>query len=204
MNKSVKVCIASLTLLFMLAFGLAASAGAQEANTPAANAEIVKALDNAMDPGEGQKKLDFMVGTFDVKIRVWLEPTQPAIESQAVSVHTWVLGHRYVQTMLSGFIMGEAFNAIGYVGYDNVAKKYVASEMDSGSTGMEWYSGAIAPDGKSAKLTTTIYGGITDKPIKVEMRLTMDPEGDHVTQLWQADASGKMYKTIELQYKRKK
>ena len=98
--------------------------------------------------------------------------------------------------------MGEPFEGIGYVGFDNVAKMYVASYIDSASTGMEWYTGALGADGKAAKMTTTIYDAVTHKPIKVEMRLTIDPNGDHVTSLWQADASGKMFKIIELHYTR--
>ena len=66
----------------------------------------MKALDNAMDPGEGQKKLEFLVGKFDVKILNWLEPDQPPIESKGTAVHTWVLGHRYVQDDAVGFSHG--------------------------------------------------------------------------------------------------
>jgi uncharacterized protein DUF1579 len=165
-------------------------------------AEIVKAMDNAMDPGEGQKKLQPLVGTFDVRIFTWVDPSKPPIESRAVAIHTWVLGHRYVQTMLSGFVMGEPFNAIGYAGYDNLQKKYVACYMDSGSTGMEWYTGGMDPDGKSAKLTGSIYDAITLKPTKIEMRVYFTPGGDHHTEFWQADSGGKMFKAIEVQYRR--
>ncbi len=96
-------------------------APAPVSSTAAGNAAIVKAMDNAMDPGEGQKKLEFLVGNFDVKVRVWLDPSKPPIESMQVAVGTWVLGHRYIQMMLSGFVMGEPINGIGYAGYDNVA-----------------------------------------------------------------------------------
>jgi hypothetical protein len=163
---------------------------------------LVKALDNAMDPGEGQKKLQPLVGTFDVRMLTWVDPSKPPIESRAVAIHTWVLGHRYVQTMLSGFVMGEPFNAIGYAGFDNVQQKYVACYMDSGSTGMEWYTGSLAPDGKSATLTATLYDELTRKPRKVEMRVSFLPNGDHHTEFWEADATGKMFKAIEVQYRR--
>jgi hypothetical protein len=202
MNKSSKVFKASFVLLFLV-LGLAASAGAQVAITPADSKAIVKAMDAAMEPGEGQKKLEFLVGTFDVKVLIWIEPSKPPIESTATSVATWVLGHRYVQQMLSGFVMGEPWQGIGYAGYDNLAKTYVACYMDTGSTGMEWYSGEMDPDGKLAKLTATIYDAMTLKPTKLEMRLSIDPGGDHVTTMWQADPSGQMIKIMELQYKRK-
>jgi hypothetical protein len=170
--------------------------------TATRDAALVKALDNAMDPGEGQKKLQPLVGTFDVRMFTWVDPSKPPIESRAVAIHTWVLGHRYVQTMLSGFVMGEPFNAIGYAGFDNVQQKYVACYMDSGSTGMEWYTGSLAPDGKSATLTATLYDELTRKPRKIEMRVSFLPNGDHHTEFWEADANGKMFKAIEVQYRR--
>ena len=191
-------------MVITIVVGLAGSASAQTAITPADSKAIVKAMDAAMEPGDGQKRLDFMVGTFDVKVKVWIEPSKPPVESTGTAVATWVLGHRYIQQMVSGFIMGEAWSGIGYAGFDNVQGQYVACYMDSGSTGMEWYTGNMDPDGKSAKLTATIYDAITLKPTKLEMRLTMSPDGNHVTELWEADTSGKMFESMELTYIRKK
>jgi len=191
-------------LVLALSLGLASGAAAQAPKSTAADAAAVEALNNAMNPGEGQKKLERWVGTFDVKILTWLDPSKPPFESPGVAVCNWVLGGRYIQIMLSAFVMGEPFNAIAYAGYDNVAKKYVTTYMDSGSTGMEWYTGTIAPDGKSAKMTATIHDAITMKPTKVEMRIVFTPDGNHHTELWQADKSGKMQKVMDVQYTRKK
>ena len=130
-----------------IALGLAPSALPQETKTSPDHAAIVNALNNAMDPGEGQKRLDFLVGTFDVKIRTWVDPSQPPFESSAVAVSTWVLGNRYVQTMLSGFVMGEPWNAIGYGGFDNVAKKYVALLHGLGQHGHGVVHGNDGPGG---------------------------------------------------------
>lgn len=197
-------CSICITAVMAIVLGFAAGATAQETNTTAQNEATVKALNNAMTPGEGQKRLEFMAGTFDVKVRVWVDPSKPPIESTAAGVGTWVLGHRYIQVMLSGFIKDEPWNVIGYAGFDNIQKKYVACYMDSGSTGMEWFKGVMDPDGKSAKLTATTYDEITGKPTKVEMRLSIAPNGEHLTELWEANPSGKMIKIMELQYTRKK
>ena len=119
MNKSLKILTASFALLVLLGCGLAGSASAQVAITAADSKAIVKAMDAAMEPGDQQKRLDFMVGTFDVKVKVWINPGEPSIESTATAVASWVLGHRYIQQMLSGYIMGEAWSGIGYAGFDN-------------------------------------------------------------------------------------
>jgi len=189
-------------LLLLVAFGFGSSAAAQLATTPAGNAAIVKAMDNAMDPGDAQKKLEFLVGKYDVKVLIWIDPSKPPIESRGVSIATWVLGHRYIQQMLSGFVLGDAWAAIGYAGYDNLQKKYVACYMDNGSTGMEWYSGGMAADGKSASLLANSIDAETLRPVKLEMKLVIDQNGEHQTELWQSDPSGKMVKIMELQYRR--
>ena len=48
----------------------AENVGKSSANEAAA----LKAIQSAMTPGEGQKKLAPMIGTFDVKIRTWVSP----------------------------------------------------------------------------------------------------------------------------------
>jgi hypothetical protein len=203
-KEAIVIGISRVAVGLTILLGLAAGAFAQKAITPADSAAIIKAMDNAMDPGEGQKKLEFLVGTFDVKIRTWVQPSQPPIESLAVAVSSWVLGNRYVQTIISGFVLGDPFNAIGYAGYDNLAKHYVACYMDSGSTGMEWYTGSMDPAAKSAVLNATILDALTLKPVKLEMRLRIAVSGDHITELWRQDPGSKMEKVIELQYTRKK
>jgi hypothetical protein len=59
-------------------------------------ATMAKALEMAMTPGEGQKKLAPMIGKFDVKIRTWVTPSSTPVESTASMVSTWVLDGRYV------------------------------------------------------------------------------------------------------------
>ena len=192
--------IAALASIFLT---LAISAAGQDAKK-AAGDETIKALENAMTPGEGQKKLEPLIGTFDVKVRAWLDPAKPPIESSATAVDTWVLGGRYVQQMLAGYIGGEPWSGISYAGYDNVTKKYVSAYMDTGSTGMEWYTGTLDADGVHGRMTATIADEVTGKPKTLELRLTIAANGDRVTELWQADGTGKMSKVLEFQFTRKK
>jgi len=145
-----------------------------------------------------------MVGTFDVKIRIWVDPAKPPIESQATSVSVWVLGHRYIQVMLSGHSLDQPFNGIGYIAYDNAAKSYQVAWMDDGSTAMTLYQGAFAGTGKTATLKAIVRSAVTGKPTPVEMRMTLADNGDHVTELWGQGPGGKMFRMMELQNTRTK
>ena len=161
---------------------------------------MAKALEMAMTPGEGQKKLAPMVGKFDVKIRTWATPSSTPVESMASMVSTWVLDGRYVQSMLVGQVGGAPFSGIGYIGYDNTAKMYQTAWMDTGSTGMIWYTGNFDASGKTATMKATIPNPLTTKPSQVELRLSMTPNGDHVTELWGQGQGTRLTRLMELTY----
>lgn len=193
-----------MTAAMALALGFVAGAcGQQPAKATAADTPDVTALRQAMDPGKAHQQLEPLVGTFDVKVRAWIDPSEPPVESTAVSVSNWVLDGRFIQTMLSGFIVGEPWSAISYAGYDNVAQKYVATYMDTGGTAMDWFTGTMSPDGKTATLTATVNDAITLEPVETEMRLRVTPDGNHVTEVWQPGGSGQPVKVLELQYTRR-
>ncbi|MBK7565344.1 MAG: DUF1579 family protein [Propionivibrio sp.] len=178
--------------------------GQAAASAPSKETAVGMALERAMMPGEGQKRLEAMIGTFDVAIRTWVDPTKPPIESSATSVSVWVLDKRYIQMMLAGKLDGEAFSGIGYIGFDNVTKLYEATWMDTGSTGMTWYKGGFDASGKSATMKASVPDTLTGKPTPLELRMNISADGGHVTELWGKGLGNKMFKMMELRYTRSK
>ena len=192
------------TAMFVAAFlglgslGLAAAPAATSAQP--GNAALAKALDTAMTPGEGQKRLEPMIGKFNVKILTWVNPSSQPVESQATCVNSWVLGKRYMQMMMSGTVMNEPFEGIGYVAYDNVAKTYQLDWMDNGSTAMTLYQGSFAADDKNATLKATIADALTGKPSPLELRLSVPNAQGHVSELWGYGDGKTMFKMMELRH----
>jgi Protein of unknown function (DUF1579) len=189
--------------------GLAGPVCAQDSGKAAAasrmdGAALAQLLANAMTPGEGQKKLEPMIGTFEVKIRTWIDPSKPPVESLAICINTWVLGQRYMRSTLSGFVAGEPFDGIGYVAYDNVAKVYQTAWMDSGSTSMVSYRGGFDASGRSATLKATVSDPITAKPVPIELRMSMADSGDHMSEIWGQGLGTQLFKMMELRYTRTK
>jgi hypothetical protein len=210
MSYRVGGLLAAIVCLTNPVFAKDASTAAASASTKESSKESAKesaqarALDSAMTPGEGQKRLAAMIGTFKVAIRTWVDPSKPPIESSASSVSAWVLGERYVQMTLAGDLQGQPFNGIGYIGFDNVGKQYQSTWMDSGSTGMTWYKGGFDAGGKSATMKASVPDALTGKPTPVELRLKMSDDGGHVTELWGHGLGNKMFKMMELRYTRSK
>ena len=179
---------------------LALPVTAQSADKAANDAPMAKALQNAMTPGEAHKKLGFMVGTFSVKMKIWVTPAAAPEETTAASVCAWVLGERYVQCMLSENTPNAPFNGTGYIAYDNASKNYQAAWMDTGSTGITFYTGKIDATGKTALLKGSVTNPLTGKPSPVQLRMNLEPDGSRMTQVWGQGKDAKMVKLMELEY----
>jgi hypothetical protein len=186
------------------ALGLAAPAMAVGAAPSAVDAATAAALDKAMTPGAGQKRLDAMVGKFNVAIRAWATPAASPVASNALCTNVWTLGGRYLQSNLSGFVAGAPFNGIGYIAYDNSAGRYQATWMDTGSTAQTWYTGGFKPGTKSAVMKASTTDPVTGKPSPLELRMTIDANGNHKSELWGTGTGKKLFKMLELTYTRVK
>jgi hypothetical protein len=133
---------------------------------------------------------------------MWMAPGAPPQQSTGSSENTWVLGGRFVEQRHEGNFMGQSFSGLGYTGYDNYKKKYVGTWMDTMGTMIMVSQGDAA--GKTLSMSSTIDDILTGKatPVKSELKI-VDPD-HHVLEMWGPDPSGKQFKTMEIQYTRKK
>jgi hypothetical protein len=198
------LCRFAATIAVLL--GLAATSAAQDKPKKGAPDEkaMMEAMQKAMTPGEGQKKLAPMVGTFDAKVRTWMDPSQPPEDTVGTSVNTWALGDRYVQVKFDGVFMGETFTGLGYTGYDNVSKKYMSSWMDTASTGMMLSTGTMDAAGKVLTMKATMSDPMTGKTSTSDEKVTIADNDHHTMEMWTKAANGKNFKMMEIQYTRKK
>ena len=166
---------------------------------------MMEAWQKAATPGEGHKKLDALVGTFDAKVRSWVDQSRPPEDSVGTSTNSWVLGGRYVEQEFDGEFMGEPYRGIGYTGYDNVQKKFVSVWMDTAGTGMMFLTSAWptrpARRSRAARASGTPS---TEKPLPVESKITVTDNDHHSFELLAKAPNGKMIKLMEIQYTRKK
>jgi hypothetical protein len=193
-----------LGIVAALAVGLASTGAAQDKKKAADEKAAMEAWQKAMTPGDGQKKLEPLVGTFDAKVRTWMDPSHPPDDTAGTSVNTWVLGDRYIQMKYEGVFLGETFTGIGYTGYDNVSKKYQSSWMDTGSTAMMLSVGSFDASGKVLTMKATTSDPVTGKTITQDQKITITDNDHHMIEMWGKGPDGKAFKMMEIQYTRKK
>jgi hypothetical protein len=193
----------------MVILASAAALGADKAKKagkagPPDEKAMMEAMAKAGTPGEAHKKLDPMVGTFDVKAKMWMDPSKPAEESTGKTESKWVLGNRFVQENFEGTMMGQPFSGMGYWGYDNITKKYTGTWMDSMGTAMMNSTGTMDASGKVLTYTSMMNDPMTGKLCKITEKVTVTDNDHHMMEMWGPDPSGKNYKMMEITYVRKK
>jgi hypothetical protein len=199
--------IAITALLLVVATGAIASQEKPKKSAKSEHADEnarMEAWQKAMTPGEMHKKLRPLEGTFEATVRIWMEPSQAPEDTVGTSVRTWVLGDRFLEERFDGTFMGGPFQGIGFIGYDNVARKYVSAWMDTASTGILSSTSTESAGGKVFQFKATIGDPTTGKLVPVEEKLTIEDPDHHRIEMWSRGPDGKMFKSMEIRYSRKK
>jgi hypothetical protein len=203
-RRSVLTFIAVLSLVVALP-GLAEEKGKEAPKAAApSQEEMMKAWMAVATPGEAHKKLEPVIGSFTVKTKFWTDPTKPAEETGGTSENKWVLGGRFVEQHVEGTSMGQPFSGIGYTGYDNYKRKYVGAWMDSMGTMIMTSAGTADASGKKITFWSTVDDVMMKKTVKVKSLVTIVDADHHTYEMWSPAPDGKMFKSLEVRYTRKK
>ena len=190
----------ALLILVLVAAGLSA-----QDQMSAEEKAMMEAWMKAATPGDAHKKLEPFVGNWDVKVKSWMSPGAPVMESTGSAETRWILGGRYIEEKFQGNFMGQPFNGVGYTGYDNTRKQYSSTWMDNMSTAVMHSAGLSDPSGKvmafAATMADPTAGG---KDVRIEMRITVPDNDHHMMEMWGPAPDGKMYRSMEISYTRKR
>lgn len=183
---------------------VAAVAQHDHGKKPEMDPAMMQAMMAAGTPGEPHKKLESMNGTWDTKITMWMVPGADPMVTTGVSENKSVMGGRYVEQRFKGEFAGMPFEGLGYSGYDNVKKQYWATWMDNMSTALFTSTGSASEDGKTWTYTGTSADPMTGKDTTMESKVYVKDADHHTMEMWMPGPDGKMFKSMEITYTRKK
>lgn len=152
-------------------------------------------------PGPEHEYLKALEGKWDAVVKMRMGPDAPWDESKGVMTNKMIMGGRWLQMDFNGMSMGQPFNGTGYMGYDNVMKKYVATWMDSQMTGMMVTYGAA----DSAHRSFTMEGEMPDpmaggKMSKYRTVTTIEGADKSSYKMYCNTPDGKEYCCLEIAY----
>jgi hypothetical protein len=158
---------------------------------------------NAGTPGLEHQKLVARTGEWDLAVKFWMVPGAPEQASTATATIEPILGGRFLRERVTGEMIGQPFNGEGILGYDNAAKQYVSTWIDSWSTGILESRGTSPDGGKTIEMTGTSTDPESGKPKTSRMVSTM-PDGRTMKfESFNQGPDGKEFKSMEIIYTRR-
>jgi hypothetical protein len=133
-----------------------------------------------------------------------MAPGAPPQESSGTSENKMTLGGRFLEQHYEGKFMDQPFTGMGYTGYDLYKKRYVGNWMDSMGTSIMSSTGTADASGKTMTFTGTMDDYATGKKANFKEVITVVDPDHHVFEMWWPGPDGKMFKTMEIHYMRKK
>ncbi|MGE0764747.1 MAG: DUF1579 domain-containing protein [Bdellovibrionales bacterium] len=154
-------------------------------------------------PAEGHKAVKDLTGKFNYTMKWWASATATPELSKGTSRNKWVLGDRYLQQEVKGTAMGQPFNGIGFLAFDNFRGEYQSIWMDDMSTSILNTSGKMDPATKAITQTGTASDPMKgDKNAWFRTELKLIGKNEHIYEMYSKGTDGKEFKSMEINYKR--
>jgi hypothetical protein len=196
----------SATLSLVLSVGALLAGGAALAEEKKKGAPDEKAYIEAMmkagTPGEQHKQLAALAGSWDVSVKMWLDPTKDPGESKASSETKIIMGGRYVEEKVTGDFGGMTFLGQGLFGYDNLRKKYTYTWIDNFGTGVSTAEGSFDTDKKTFTFKGEELDPLDSKKIKTKSVIHLIDKDSYEVDMYKV-VEGKDVKAMHLDCKRK-
>ena len=166
------------------------------------SAEDMAAMMKFITPSEGHADLAKFAGDWTAKMSVWMAPGMDPMPMSMTSNARMIMGGRYLQEDVVGEFMGEAFEGMNIIGFNNGTEQVFSMWIDNMGTGISNASGFIDAEG-----VISLVGQMQSaeapagSPYRSEMRVAEDGNSYHVAMFAQSE-DGSEYMNMEMHYKR--
>ncbi len=157
----------------------------------------------AATPGEHHQVLEALIGDFTANVKIWMTPDGEPMEFTGTLKREWVLdGHFVKETVKADSPMGP-FEAIGFVGYNNIDGQYESIWLENSSTAIMSGSGTYHPDKKILFMLSKHRNPVNGQVITTWNKTDLSDPYRETSTGWQVGADGKEFKNFEGVFERK-
>ena len=158
----------------------------------------------AVERGPEHKLLESFVGTWDAKVKYYINPAKP-LESSGVMTRTMILDGNYLQESFKGEFVGKSFAGLAIIGYDYNKDKFMTTWCDSMSTSMRITRGRYDAKKKAIVSIGEEFEPNSKKMMKVRDVLKIISADEQVLEMYGLpDGAEKEFKMMEVHYTRRK
>lgn len=177
---------------------------AKAADTPAlppgVTPEMMAEMMAKMQPAKEHAELAKSVGDWDADCETYM-PGSPVMKSKGSAKISTIMGGRFLREEFKGTMMGQPFDGIMLLGFDNNLKRYDCMWIDSMGTGMMvTHSKTDSP----AELTGEFYCPMVKKEVTARLVNKNVSNDEHVFEMYSPGPDGKEALMMKITYHRKK
>lgn len=165
--------------------------------------EMMEMMMKYGSPGAHHELLKKYMGDWNVEVKSWMKPGAEPMISQATQKNELILNGRYLKGTFKGMMMGQTYEGIELIGYDQFKEKYVTVWIDNMSTGFFLSSGTLDESGKVLTETGQMPDPMTGGMQKVKNVTTFLEDGKYRFEMFMIMDDGIEFKSMELLANRK-
>src|SRR5438105_15003552 len=109
-------------------------------------------------PGDQHRWLEGLVGEWDYRLKLWLDPGETPSRSIGSAEAKWTMSERFLQIEFQGTLLDAGFSSLWTLGYDNAKRAYTSCYLDNRSTGFFLAEGNADADGETLRLFGAMHG----------------------------------------------
>jgi len=170
------------------------------------SATMMKNWQAYMTPSDVHKMMSSWSGTWDGEVTMWYTPGMPPEKSKSTSQNKMVMGGRYQVSNHTGNMMGQPFEGMSTVAYDNARKVFINTWIDNMGSGIMVLEGPWDEASKSVTMKGKVVDGMSGNGKEMEIRETFKIIDDNtqLMEMFGPGPDGKEFKMMEIKYTRKK
>lgn len=184
---------------------LATTAAAETPAAPMDSATIMKNWMAYMTPGKEHEMMKSWNGKWEGETTMWEKPGAPPQRSKSMADNKMVMGGRYQLTTHTGNMMGQPFEGMSTLAYDNNKKTFISTWIDNMGTGLMKLEGPWDESTKSITLQGVCVdpSSGTGKEMAVKEVFKVLDDNTQMLEMYGQGPDGKEFKMMEIKYTRK-
>jgi predicted small secreted protein len=158
-----------------------------------------------MMPGDVHKMMASWDGTWTGAVLMWQAPGAPPEKSTSTAINKTIMGGRYQLSNHTGSMMGQPFEGMSTLAYDNARKKFISTWIDNVGTGMMVLEGTWDEASKTMNLSGNVVdpSAGTGKQMPVRETFKVIDDNTQLMEMYGAGPDGKEFKMMEIKFTRK-
>ena len=155
-------------------------------------------------PGDMHKLMASWDGTWDGDMTMWEKPGAPPQTSKGTAVNRMVMGGRYQVSDHKSTMMGQPFEGMSTLAYDNTLKIFKSSWVDNMGTGLMMMEGPWDEASKTLKLKGKCMDPMMGKEVELREEFKVIDDKTQLMEMYGSGPDGKEFKMMEIKLSRKK